>query len=680
MQITRLLAILIIYSMFNYFAFANEDVSENDRLPTVEDFARHPAVTSLSMSPEGDMMVGLVADPSKNGEALAAAYWDLSGEIDPSQPLLPSHVTPSGKRTDFFAARALKQRKSLWFTTQAYQGELRGCGEGNVTGLTKKYLEKAYIGNERITKIDELPDGRAEVGAGKDMLRCFELVGQTRIATTLPLHPTDIILNRATDKDGEKYFRYDLSTGKETFLYKGSPFEQFQVSARTGRPYAKFNLDFQDGAWRSLASLADKTGDITLEPDLTTKIEDRYTVGILGEYEPGIYLIATDKFSDKVAVYLFDTETDTFSDEPLFAHPDFNILEIQRSSREEDFGRILGFSYGADVPRVFWIDEELKSIQDGLEVAFPDANVNISDYTDDRARVLFTVTSASRPPEYYLLLNKSEIAVIGSERPWLRDKPLGNTEFIYYAARDGMQIPALVTYPPNFSKTTDKARGAIIHPHGGPWARDYAFFDSAGWVSYFAARGYIVLRPQYRGSRHLGRELWLAGDAEWGQKMQDDKDDAAAWLVEQGFVPADKIAIHGYSYGGFAAIAASVRPDSPYQCAIAGAGVANLTRLGNEWGDNRIQRVVQGQTVKGMDPMDNTEKVNIPIQLYHGDYDVRVPLWHSTDFFNRIDERQPDSEMITLELMGHQSNKWRTEHKAQVLENIERFLATTCGM
>jgi dipeptidyl aminopeptidase/acylaminoacyl peptidase len=250
---------------------------------------------------------------------------------------------------------------------------------------------------------------------------------------------------------------------------------------------------------------------------------------------------------------------------------------------------------------------------------------------------------------------------------------------VHYPARDGMSIPGFVTFPAGW-KEGDKAKGAIIVPHGGPWARDSGGWDDSGWTQYFASRGYIILQPQYRGSEGWGRELWLAGDGEWGQKMQDDKDDGAAWLVSQGYVDADKIAIHGYSYGGFAAIAASVRPNSPYRCAIAGAGVGNLAKLGNEWGDNRIQRIVQGNTVKGMDPQQNTDKVNIPIMLYHGDYDVRVPIFHSRDFYNAIKKKEPESEFLVMEKMGHQSAKWPPENKKKVLEEIERFLTTTCGM
>ena len=646
----------------------------------IEDFAKTPSVSRVSMSLEGDILVGLVADPSKDGEEPGAAYWDISGEIDTSKALLPTAITPSGTRTNFYDAVALKSKKSLWYTTQEYTGALMGCGEGNLTGSTKKYLLKAYMGNEKITKIDDLPDGRAEIGASDLILRCYELVGETSIASMLPLHPTDIIIQRATTNDGAKLFRHNLETGKEKFLRKGSSTEGFILDSKTGEPYASQALDFRNGAWHQDWKLRDAAGEkLVKEPALTVTVESRYEMNVLGTKSETEYYIGTDKFSDKIAIYVYDTTTDSFSDEPVFAHPEFSASGMIFSQREQDFNAVLGFRYAGPVVKTYWVDPELRSIQSGLDSAFAGQDVALLDYTTDRNRVLFTVSSPQRPPEYYLLLDKSKLAVIGSERPWIDQASLGDTEFTYYNARDGMSIPAFITYPPGYEKG-EKARGAIIHPHGGPWARDFGGFDSAGWRQYFASRGYIVLRPQYRGSQGFGRELWLAGDKEWGQKMQDDKDDAAAWLVEQGYVDADKIAIHGYSYGGFAAIAASVRPNSPYQCAIAGAGVANLTRLGNLWGDNRIQRVFQGQTVTGMDPMDNTEKVNIPIQLYHGDYDVRVPLWHSRDFYNKIKKREPESELIVMKMMGHQGIKWLPEHKAEMLHEMERFLETTCGM
>lgn len=660
--------------------FAGTIAANADPIPA-EDFAKFPYISSVSMSLEGDMLVGVVADPSKDGEARAAAYWDLSGPIDASKPLVPSNITPTSGKSMFFAASALKDKKSLWFTVQPYIGALYGCGEGKETGATKKYIQKVYMGNEKIKKIDDLPEGRAEIGANKDTLRCFELVGETSIVSLLPLDPTKIIIARASTKNGTSYFEHDLSNNREKFLFKASDTEGTLISDRDGHQIARTKLEFEDGAWRQYTRLVDpQTGEFTVEDPLTVEIEDRYVVQVLGEQNgTGKYFILTDKFSDKAQVFLYDPATDSFSDQPLVAHPDFDVTGLIFSRRAQDFGEVIGFRYNGPVNAAYWVDPELKSIQEGLDAAFPGKDVQLVDYTDDRNRVLFEVQAADMPPAWYLLVDKSKVAGIGSLRPWIDQSSLGKGEFMYYTARDGLKIPAFLTYPAGW-KDGDKARGAIILPHGGPWARDDGGWDDSGWTQYFASRGYFVLQPQYRGSEGWGRALWLAGDGEWGQKMQDDNDDAAAWLVSQGYVDADKIAIHGYSYGGFAAIAASVRPNSPFQCAIAGAGVSNLTKLGHNWGDNRIARIVQGHTVDGMDPMQNTDKVNIPIMLYHGDYDVRVPIFNSRDFYNAIKKKEPDSQFIVMKQMGHQGNKWLPEHKREGLQEMEHFLTGTCHM
>lgn len=646
---------------------------------SAEDFSKQPAISSLSMSIEGDMLVGLVTDPT-DPDKRAAAYWDLSGDIDTSQPLLPSSITPSGNKTLFFAASALKNKKSLWYTTQPYIGALMGCGEGKTTGATKKYITKVAMGNAGLKKIDDLPDGRTEIGANAMLKRCFELVGETDIAAFLPLDPEHIILSRTTTKSGTRYFKHNLRTGKEIFIGKASDIETYSLSNLNGEITAKTKLEYTDGEWRRFVKLPDQNGNFVIEAPLTVEVKNRYTMNLVYAVEDtSQYYVLTDKFSDKVSLYAYDSQTDTFSSDPVLAHPEFNITSIITSEREQDWGQLLGFRYAGPTIETYWLDPEMQSIQSGLEAAFPERNISLSDWTEDRNRILFRVSAADMPPSYFVLLDKSKVAVIGSERPWIKPEQLGKSDFVYYTARDGMKVPAILTLPAGYTPGM-KAKGAIIHPHGGPWARDYAGFDSSGWTQYFANRGYIIMQPQYRGSAGWGRELWLAGDSEWGQKMQDDKDDGAAWLVSQGYVDADKIAIHGYSYGGFAAIAASVRPDGPYQCAIAGAGVANLTRLGNSWGRNRIQRIIQGNTVTGMDPQDNTDKIDIPILLYHGDYDVRVPLWHSEDFYDAIKDKSPESKLMVLEQMGHQSNKWLPEHKAAVLEEMENFLNTTCGI
>jgi len=140
------------------------------------------------------------------------------------------------------------------------------------------------------------------------------------------------------------------------------------------------------------------------------------------------------------------------------------------------------------------------------------------------------------------------------------------------------------------------------------------------------------------------------------------------------------MAIFGYSYGGFSAIAASVRPNSPYQCAISGAGVSSLDRIGNLWGSNRIVKERQAWTVKGMDPLKNVDKANIPILLYHGSGDRQADTVHSRDFYKAMKSAKKDVKYIEIDKMWHQL-PWWPEWQTESLEAIEEYLRSDkCGV
>ena len=286
-----------------------------------------------------------------------------------------------------------------------------------------------------------------------------------------------------------------------------------------------------------------------------------------------------------------------------------------------------------------------------------------------------TVEGPRQPPVYFLLMNGKELKQLGKSRPTVNEKTFGDTKYVTYKARDGMTIPALLTLPAGYDKAKHGPIPAVIHPHGGPWARDYIRWDASGWTQFMTTRGYAVLQPQYRGSDGWGMALWKAGDKEWGQKMQDDKDDGAAWLVAQGIADPKRLAIFGYSYGGFAAVAASVRPNSPYQCAIAGAPVTDLQRLANLWGANRVQREGQGWTVTGMNPIANVDKGNIPIMVYHGDRDRQADTVHSRDFYSAMKSAGRDIEYHEIKDMWHQLPWWPEWHR-ESLGYIENYLAS----
>lgn len=641
-----------------------------------ESFARVPAIQSVSMSADGKNLVALVAAPGSDYKDTAVASWNLDA------PDTGPTITPSGDRMKFVAAAALKADRVLVVGRQQWTGRLGGCGEGHVDGATKTFVSKTYLTDTGLKDFSEaFADNTRKLGVSKETQRCLEIAGTANLINTLPLDPDNVIIEQRNELSlNSNFYLYNLRTNETTLLFKGGGRSQPGLfDPRTGEVLTRTELEPIGGneyEQRILIKNA-QTGEFETHKDLTRKLSDRYTVSIVGHDEQsGKFYVLTDLFSDMVQAWMYDPKTSKFDDEPLVADPQFSIASLILGTQKSNFNRVLGFTVDGKEPVTIYVDPAMKSIHEGLKKSYPGQSVMLTGYNDDLSRVLFTTQSAQHPASYHLLLDRKRVKELGNGRPWIDPKQIGEQRWVTYTARDGVKIPALLDLPAGWTKS-DGPLPTVINPHGGPWARDQGGWDVSGWVPFLTSRGYAVLRPQYRGSSGLGRKLWLAGDAQWGQAMQDDDDDGAAWLVQQGIAAKDRVAIFGYSYGGFAAAAASVRPNSPYQCAIAGAPVTDLGRLGRSWSDNRVQRILQGRTVSGMDPMRNTDKANIPILLYVGDRDVRAPAFHARGFYDAVQDKVK-AKFELIPDMPH-SLPWSYQQQMQTLGLIEGFLGTDCG-
>jgi dienelactone hydrolase len=647
-----------------------------------EDWAKYPAIAGLDLSWEGDTMVGMVHEPGTDGMKQAVASWDLSGKIDTTKPLVPDYLTPGNDRMRLVGAQALKNGVVFVQGSQAWTGESKGCLEGKTTGNNATFISQTYMTDKKLRFKERDKAFVKKYAKGRGGGSICEMVNSAgaSIVSALPLSKDEILLSRS-ERGVSKYVRYNLDTGNERLLFRTTgEFRPTLLDPRTSELLVDSGSEPISGSndYEFLYRIRDDaTGEMVVEPPLTAQATNRFLVDVVGrDDKTGKYFVITDKFRDKAAVYFYDAKTNQFDKDPVFAHPEYSAVAVRLGNREENFNQVLGFTYGASSYETYWIDPEMKSIQDGLDQSFQGkGDVVIQTWNKDMSRVLFRVGDERFPNTYYILVDKSKVAVIGNSRPWIDPNSMGKTELVHYTARDGLKIPAYLTYPAGW-KQGDPAAPLIVSPHGGPWVRDVKSMDFA-FVAPWASKGYFVLQPQYRGSQGWGRKLWLAGDNEWGQKMQDDKDDGAAWLVSKGWVDSNKMAIMGYSYGGYAAMAAAVRPNSPYQCAIAGAGVANLAKLGNNWSSNRLQKAFQGRTVTGLDPMQEVENANIPILIIHGDRDVRVPMWHGRDYYNAI-KNHTDAKLYIQKDSPH-GFPW-PQHRREWVEQINDYLSTTCNM
>lgn len=631
---------------------------------SIDDAARYDELSDLTISPDGKHMAGLIAVKDQKWPVIS--IWDTSDLKKP--PIwIPS-------KTNRIVAVGFFTSNKVYFLI-----------EQPITGYNGKptFTQKLYYADLDGKNIDE--PFRMTGTLNKEVRDSMERGVSATVFNNNLYDDTKVLMETVNPDDFvQKIFELDTVTGKTRTVALGnndSNYISAGVDLDTGEPMIKEEVDtIGSEYWYKVYIKDRKTGEWVYHEPLSYKLADRKNITILGfDNDPNKLVVSSNINSDHAAIYDYDIAAKSFSAEPLFANDKYDIdrvgFRVDRANKSVSI-----FAIGLSGPTVIvsYLDDKWSAVQKSIQAAFPGKNVHLTIDRDTYTTAVVEVEAPNMPPQYFLYKD-GKLQGLGGARPWIDPKGLGKPEFITYKARDGLDIPAFVTYPPGW--TPDQgAVPTIVLPHGGPWARDYADWDASNWPQFFATRGIAVIQPQYRGSEGWGYHLWTAGDKEWGQKMSDDNDDAAAYLVSKGVADPKRMAIFGYSYGGFAAIAASVRPNSPYKCAIAGAGVSSLERIGNLWGDSHIQRDIQGKTVAGMDPLKNVANASIPIMLYHGDHDRQADTEHSRMFYAAMKAAGKDVEYHEIKGMWH-TLPWHVEWQQETLKLMEDYLKSPkCGL
>jgi dipeptidyl aminopeptidase/acylaminoacyl peptidase len=210
-----------------------------------------------------------------------------------------------------------------------------------------------------------------------------------------------------------------------------------------------------------------------------------------------------------------------------------------------------------------------------VKATFPKKIVSIVP-NSDLTKVIINTSSEKDPGTgYFYDVSKGKIEFIASYAPWLQDYDLGSTYPFEFTARDGVELMGYLTLPPGYKKG-DKIP-FILHPHGGPNAKDRFGFNPE--VQIYATRGYGVLQINYRGSVGFGLKEMKLANKQWSLAMHDDLLDGLFWANDQGYVNMDKVCISGASYGGYSAMVGITKNPDIFKCAINYVGVVDLYTL-----------------------------------------------------------------------------------------------------
>lgn len=629
----------------------------------IELMIREPFLSQVQLSPNGEHMAAL---SSIDGQERSLAIWRTS-----SLSSNPTRIGVSG----LSARGGVKFESFIWVSNDrlmVFMSQPVDLGSGAENRTYTSIVRFVDLTGRQWIE----PLGAAGARRSEDQ-RFIDQLAIPQLIDTLPRDDRNVLMVHRTP-EGTNTYRVDVNTGRGERLNRLSDEESpLGFTDPEGDLRVRQFARFEGGNWMIGHEILDEASNTwRVHPALTYPANARRNMSVLNfdPENPDRLLVLDTENSNFAYARSYSISQGAFV-ETLYQNSQYDVNNIVLERVNGVPRRIVGFSYNADVTRVHYTDPGYRAIQERLQRALPGRVVYIGSPNGNHR--IIVAESSAHPPAYYMMTNDQQISALGDSIPNFPSATLAPTQFVTYQARDGLTIPAFLTLPQGW-RVGDAPLPVIIQPHGGPWGRNDASWGGGdiAVTQYFASRGFAVLQPQFRGSMGFGQELWRAGDNEWGQKMQDDKDDGLAWLVQQGVADPQRAVIYGFSYGGFAAMAAIVRPNPPYRCAISGAGVSSLERLGTLWRTNRVQRQLQGLTVGGFDPLQHASDASIPILIYHGDRDQTAPIWHSERFRAALGSRP--HEYVVIQDMAHGAST--PAMRRQEYEIVENFLRGPCGI
>ena len=329
------------------------------------------------------------------------------------------------------------------------------------------------------------------------------------------------------------------------------------------------------------------------------------------------------------------------------------ISETSRLYYSQEHGKLLCLNYYTEKYELVFFDPETKKRFESLKKILGDHEYRLVSYSIDFDNLLFRIGDGGmKGAWYYFDYPGHEAKLIWRMSDWLPEKNIADVRSISFQARDGKKICGYLTVPSGL-KTTNVP--VIINAHGGPNLRDIPSYNDVN--QYFANLGYVVMQINYRGSKGYGNEFEKLGYKQWGLSMQDDITDGVNWLVKEGIADKNRIAIYGFSSGGYNALAGLTFTPGLFACGISISGNVNLFPYYNSIPP--AYREIFGDPVKdsiqiaGTSPLFHSERVVRPLMIVTGARDRGIPVLEVDDFVKKLKENGNAVEYLRFENAGH---------------------------
>jgi dipeptidyl aminopeptidase/acylaminoacyl peptidase len=477
--------------------------------------------------------------------------------------------------------------------------------------------------------------------------------------------------------------RLDTSSGRATTVNRPAHTQGWLLDQK-GEPritYAQergvVSVRYRDPAteqWRKLSEFKAYTGG-----------EQAFTP--VGFGPDGTLYVTSGAGRDKVALYRFDLATGKRAAEPLVELKDYDF----RGALVVANNKLLGVRVLTDARATVWFDAAMKALQERVDKALPGLVNEISVAPRAETSWVLVHSYSDVQPHTWNLFNTEtgKLNKVGDSFAAIDPARMGTQEAVRYKARDGLEIPAMLTLPNGAAR---RNLPLVVLVHGGPYVRGSEW----GWdpqAQFLASRGYAVLEPEYRGSTGFGSKHFRAGWKQWGLKMQDDIADGARWAIAEGIVDPKRICIAGASYGGYATLMGLINDPDLYKCGVGWVGVTDISLLytghwsfrsdvADSWKEYGMPELIgdvvkDAQQFKATSPIEQAARIRQPLLLAYGGSDHRVPIYHGRKFYDAVKATNPYVEMVVYDEEGH---GWTLpKNRIDFWSRVEKFLDKNIG-
>ncbi len=629
-------------------------------------FGALPAVEDISLSPDGSKLA--VVSPLPDGQGLSVVDYSAGGKVKP----IATIESKDGRIS-----------KCSWPTSERIICRVYGIAD---TGALLLGFTRNFAVNADGSKMVQLTarQGTNALGPMQD--------GGTLIDWDLPDHPGQILVSRQFVPEASTGTRL-AQTGEGLGVEMVDTASLRRVTVERPRPSATSYISDGHGQIRVMVSQPiDSTGNLSntieyLYRKPGSRDWQRLSTATAGaQSTSGFTPEAVD--SAKNVAYGFDN-TDGFVKlvslsldganrrEDVLSRPGVDVDQLIQIGRSE---RVVGASYATDRRTTEYFDPALKALSAALGKALPGApKVDFLDATQGEDKLLLIASGDTSPGMTYLFDKKTRgLEEVLPIRPHLDSVSLAPMKSITFTAQDGTSIPGYLTLPIG---TSGKGLPAIVMPHGGPSSRDEWGFD---WlVQFFAARGYAVLQPNFRGSSGYGSAWYQKNGFQSWRTAIGDVNDAGRWLVKQGTADGGRLAIVGWSYGGYAALQSAALDPDLFKAIVAVAPVTDLTILRDEasqYVNGRLvaQFIGTGAHLREGSPAQNAAKIKAPVLLFHGTRDLNVGVRESQIMNDRLKSAGKQVTYIEFPKLDHQLVN--AAARTRLLSESDAFLRKSLGM